>query len=54
MAVVAMVTKVQKMLNSNRTANPFETSHNNRLSLKVVLFVVKIFKMTAISKWPPI
>jgi hypothetical protein len=24
-AAVAMVTKVQKMLNSNRTANPFET-----------------------------
>jgi hypothetical protein len=25
MAVVAMVTKVQKMLNSLRTADPFET-----------------------------
>jgi hypothetical protein len=25
MAAVAMVTKVQKMLNSNRTADPFET-----------------------------
>jgi hypothetical protein len=25
MATVAMVTKVQKMLNSNRTADPFET-----------------------------
>jgi hypothetical protein len=24
MATVAMVTKVQKMLNSNRTADPFE------------------------------
>jgi hypothetical protein len=24
-AAVAMVTKVQKMLNSNRTADPFET-----------------------------
>ena len=45
MATVAMVTKVQKMLNSNRTADPFETSHKNRSSLKVVLFVIKIFKM---------
>jgi hypothetical protein len=25
MAAIAMVTKVQKMLNSNRTADPFET-----------------------------
>jgi hypothetical protein len=25
MVAVAMVTKVQKMLNSNRTADPFET-----------------------------
>jgi hypothetical protein len=45
MATVAMVTKVQKMLNSNRTADPFETCHKNRSSLKVVLFVFKIFKM---------
>jgi hypothetical protein len=30
MATVAMVTKVQKMLNSNRTADPFETWHKNR------------------------
>jgi hypothetical protein len=45
MAAVAMVTKVQKMLNLNRTADPFETWHKNRLSLKVVLFVFKIFKM---------
>jgi hypothetical protein len=38
---VAMVTKVQ------RTADPFETCHKNRSSLKVVLFVFKIFKMAA-------
>ena len=37
MATVAMVAKVQKMLNSNRTADPFETWHKNRTSLKVVL-----------------
>jgi hypothetical protein len=47
MAAVAMVTKVQKMLNSLRTADPFETWHKNRSSLKVVLFVIKIFKMAA-------
>ena len=47
MVAVAMVTKVQKMLNSNRTADPFETWHKNSLSLKVVLFVFKIFKMAA-------
>jgi hypothetical protein len=47
MATVPMVTKVQKMLNSNRTADPLETKHKNRSSLKVVLFVFKI------SKWPP-
>jgi hypothetical protein len=54
MAAVAMVTKMQKMLNSNRTAYPFETWHKNRSSLKVVLFVFKIFKMAAnikIQKW---
>jgi hypothetical protein len=45
MAAVAMVTKVLKMLNSNRTADPFETCHKNRSSLKVVLFVFEIFKM---------
>ena len=45
MATVAMVTKVQNMLNSNHTADPFETWHKNRSSLKVVLFVFKIFKM---------
>ena len=39
MAAVAMVTKVQKMLNSLQTADPFETWHKNRSSLKVVLFV---------------
>jgi hypothetical protein len=50
MVSVAMVTKVQKMLNSNRTADPFETWHKNRLSLKVVLFVFKIFKMAAYIK----
>jgi hypothetical protein len=33
------------MLNSNRTADPFETWHKNRSSLTVVLFVIKIFKM---------
>jgi hypothetical protein len=33
------------MLNSLRTADPFETCHKNRSSLKVVLFVFKIFKM---------
>jgi hypothetical protein len=47
MAAVAMVTKVQKMLNGNRTADPFETWHKNISSLKVVLFVFKIFKMAA-------
>ena len=45
MATVAMVTKVQKMLNSLQTADPFETWHKNRSSLKVVFFVIKIFKM---------
>ena len=45
MAAVAMVTKVQKMLNSKSTADPFETWHKNRSSLKVVLFVFKIFQM---------
>ena len=45
MVAVAMVTKVQKMLNSLQTADPFETWHKNRSSLKVVLFVFKIFKM---------
>ena len=40
-----MVTKVQKMLNSLQTADPFETWHKNRSLLKVVLFVFKIFKM---------
>jgi hypothetical protein len=34
--------------NQIRTADPFETWHKNRSSLKVVLFVFKIFK------WPPI
>jgi hypothetical protein len=47
MVAVAMVTKVQKMLNSLHTADPFETLHKNRSSLKVVLFVFKIFKMAA-------
>jgi hypothetical protein len=47
MAAVAMVTKVQKMLTENRTADPFETWYKNRSSLKVVLFVFKIFKMAA-------
>jgi hypothetical protein len=47
MAAIAMVTKVQKMLSSLRTADPFETWHKNRSSLKVVLFVFKIFKMAA-------
>jgi hypothetical protein len=32
---------------SLRTADPFETCHKNRSSLKVVLFVFKIFKMAA-------
>ena len=45
MVAIAMVTKVQNMLNSLRTANPFETWRKNRSSLKVVLFVFKIFKM---------
>jgi hypothetical protein len=49
MAAVAMVTKVQQMLNSLQTADPFETWHKNRSSLKVVLFVFKIFKMAAIQ-----
>ena len=47
MAAVAMVAKVQKMLNSLLTADPFETWHKNRSALKVVLFVFKIFKMAA-------
>jgi hypothetical protein len=42
-----MATKVQKVLNGNRTVDPFETWHKNRSSLKVVLFVFKIFKMAA-------
>jgi hypothetical protein len=42
-----MVTKVQKILNWLQTADPFETWHENRSSLKVVLFVFKIFKMAA-------
>ena len=46
MAAIAMVTKVQKMLNSLQTADPFETWHKNRSSLKLVLFVFKIFKMS--------
>ena len=33
------------MLNSHQTVDPFETWHKNRSSLKVVLFVFKIFKM---------
>ena len=45
MVAIAMVAKVQNMLNSLRTADPFETWHKNRSSLKVVLFVFKIFKM---------
>jgi hypothetical protein len=45
MVTVAMVTKVQNFLNGNCTADPFETWHKNRLSLKVVLLVFKIFKM---------
>jgi hypothetical protein len=39
-----MVTKVQKRLNSLQTADPFETWHNNRSSLKVVLFVIQKWK----------
>jgi len=35
------------MLNSKSTADPFETWHKNRSSLKVVLYVFKIFKMAA-------
>ena len=35
------------MLNSLQTADPFETWHKNRSSLKDVLFVFKIFKMVA-------
>jgi hypothetical protein len=35
-------------------SDPFETRHKNKLSLKVVLFVLKVFKMAPISKWPPI
>jgi hypothetical protein len=50
MAAVAMVTKVQKMLNSNRTTDSFETWHKNRSSLKVVLFVFKMFKMATNMK----
>ena len=51
---MAMVTKVQKILNSNHTADPFKTWHRNRSSLKVMLFVLKNFKMATISKWSPI
>jgi hypothetical protein len=29
MLALAMITKVQKMLNSLQTADPFETSHKN-------------------------
>ena len=54
MAAIAMVTKVQTMLNSLQTEDLFETWHKSRSSLKVVLFILKIFQMTAISKWPPI
>jgi hypothetical protein len=50
MAVIAMVTKVQKMLNSLQTAEPFETWHKNRSSLKVVLFVFKSFAVIVISQ----
>jgi hypothetical protein len=50
MAAVAMVTKVQKMLNSLQTTDPFETWHKNRSSLKVVLLVFKIFKMATNMK----
>jgi hypothetical protein len=35
------------MLNSLRTADPFETWHKNRSSLKVVLFILKKIKMAA-------
>jgi hypothetical protein len=35
------------MLNSFQAADPFETWHKNRPSLKVVLFVFKIIKMAA-------
>ena len=35
------------MLNSNCTADPFETWDKNRSSFKIVLFVFKIFKMAA-------
>ena len=45
MEAVAMVTKVQTILNSLQTADPFETWHKNRSLLKVVLFVFEIFKM---------
>jgi hypothetical protein len=44
---VAMIIKVQKMLNSLQTADPFESWHKNRSSLKVVPFVFKIFQMAA-------
>jgi hypothetical protein len=47
MVAVAMVTKVQTMLNSLRTVGPLETWQKNSSSLKVVLFVFKIFKMAA-------
>jgi hypothetical protein len=50
MAAVAMVTKLQKMLNGNRTADPFETRHKNRSSLKVLLYDFKIFKMATNMK----
>ena len=36
-----------KMLNSFQAADPFETWHKNRSSIKVVLFVFKIIKMAA-------
>ena len=45
-----MVTKVQKMLNSYRTADPFEAWHKNSLSLKVVLFVFKMAANIKIKK----
>jgi hypothetical protein len=40
-----------KMLNSLQTADPFETWHKNRSSLKVVLIVFKILKISANIKF---
>jgi hypothetical protein len=34
-------------LDMDRTVDPFETWHKYRSSLKVALFVIKIFKMAA-------